>query len=221
MHDLECRYLFDPLCGWCYASAPALAGLAERYGDRLRMLPVGLFVQPRPVGAIADHAWRNDQRIAALTGQPFSEAYHRDVLLAPDGVFTSGPLTLALAALGEADAALEPRVLHAAQIARYVDGRDTSRVEEVVRVAVAVAGEAGLRLDPDGLADRLRSDAGLAERVAARVRAAQAALQGLPGRGVPQLLVRVGATTHVIDGQTLYAGRDATLAVIARLARPA
>jgi putative protein-disulfide isomerase len=50
---------------------------------------------------MAAHAWRDDQRIGGLTGQHFSEAYHRNVLQAPDGVFTSGPLTLVLAALGE------------------------------------------------------------------------------------------------------------------------
>ena len=28
MNALKLYYFFDPLCGWCYASAPALAGLA-------------------------------------------------------------------------------------------------------------------------------------------------------------------------------------------------
>ncbi|ACL62785.1 DsbA family protein [Methylobacterium nodulans] len=214
MSDLELRYYFDPLCGWCYASAEALAALAERHGSQLRMMPVGLFFEPRPVSAIADHAWRNDQRIGGLTGQPFSEAYHRNVLQAPDGVFTSGPLTLALAALGETDAALEPRFLHAAQRARYVEGRDTSQVAEVVPVAIAVATEAGLKLDPDGLGARLRNDAALAERVADRITAAQAEMHGLPGGGVPQLLVRVGGKAHAVSGQTLYAGRDAILAAV-------
>src|SRR5271163_4890850 len=36
-------YFFDPLCGWCYASAPALEALAEAFPDALTMLPSGLF----------------------------------------------------------------------------------------------------------------------------------------------------------------------------------
>ena len=217
MSDLEFRYFFDPLCGWCYASAPALAGLAEHHGDRLRMMPVGLFTQPRPIGAIADHAWRNDQRIGGLTGQRFSEAYHRNVLQAPDGVFTSGPLTLALAALGEIDPRLEPRFLHAAQIARYVEGRDTSRTEEVVRVAEAVAAGNSASLDTAAFAERLRTDAALTDRVEARMAAARDEMRSLPGSGVPQLLVCAGGRAHPISGQTLYGGKEAVLAAVRQL----
>jgi putative protein-disulfide isomerase len=220
MSNLEFRYFFDPLCGWCYASAPALASLVEDYGARLRMMPTGLFVQPRPVSSMADHAWRNDQRISGLTGQPFSEAYHRNVLLAPGGVFTSGPLTVALAALGEIDAALEPRFLHTAQIARYVDGRDTSRFEEVIQVARKVAIESGVALDADVFADKIQNDPAFADRVEKRMAAARFEMQSLPGSGVPQLHVRVRGKTHSIDARTLYAGNDAVLAAVNQLHQP-
>ncbi|GAN79503.1 protein disulfide-isomerase [Acidocella aminolytica] len=214
MSNLELRYYFDPLCGWCYASAEALAALAERHGGQLCMMPVGLFHEPRPVAAIADYAWRNDQRISQLTGQPFTEEYHRNVLQAPDGVFTSEALTLALVALGEIDRALEPRFLNIAQIARYVKGRDTSRVEEVVQVAETVATAAGFAFDKAAFGDMLRNDKALAARMKDRIAAATAEL---PGGGVPQLLVQVGGKTHGVSGQTLYAGRDAVLAAVEQL----
>lgn len=207
MHNLELQYFFDPLCGWCYASAPALAGLAERHGAALRMMPVGLFMQPRPIASIADHAWQNDQRIATLTGQRFSEAYREQVLLAADGVFDSTPLTRALTALGEQDAALEPQLLHVAQLARYVDGVDTSQAEAVARIAVNVAQSTGLSLDATEFAARLGDDdRALAEATARRVALAQQAMQALPSGGVPQLLVTVDGVSEVIAGQHLYAG---------------
>ncbi len=218
MSDLEIDYFFDPLCGWCYASAPALAALAEQHGRQLRMMPVGLFAQPRPVSAIADHAWRNDQRISGLTGQQFSEAYHHNVLQAPEGVFTSGPLTLALVALGETDPALEPRFLHAAQVARYVEGRDTSRIEEVVRVAETVAANNGVPFDPTAFSERLRTDAALKERAEARMAAARDAMRSLPGSGVPQLRVRQGSQVHTVNSEALYSGGDAVLAAVRQLA---
>ena len=120
-------YLFDPLCGWCYAAAPALERIAERHGDSLRLVPTGLFSELRPVATIADHARANDDRIQELTGQPFTNAYHQGVMRAPGGLLSSLPLTRALVALGLIDPALEPRFLHEAQTARYVEGRDTSR----------------------------------------------------------------------------------------------
>lgn len=69
-------YLFDPLCGWCYAAAPAVAAMAEEYGPAFEFMPSGLFAgsgaRP-PNDAMATHAWTNDQRIAQITGQVFSE----------------------------------------------------------------------------------------------------------------------------------------------------
>lgn len=221
MPNLEFQYFFDPLCGWCYASAHALAGLVEAYGERVELMPVGLFAAPRPMTSMADHAWRNDQRISELTGQNFTDAYHRNVLLAPGGVFTSTPLTNALVALGELNASLEALFLHSAQVARYIDGRDTSRIDEVARVAESVAIRKGFAFDQASFADRLQTDAALRERAEKRVAAARVAMQSLPGRGVPQLLVRLGNDLHTIDGQVLYAGKDALLTAIRRLSTAA
>ncbi|GAA3096633.1 DsbA family protein [Rhizobium viscosum] len=220
-NDIELRYFFDPFCGWCYASAPALAGLADRFRDKLKMLPSGLFVGGRPISSIADHAWRNDQRIQSLTGQRFSEEYHQNVLLAPDGVFDSGPATLALTALGEQDAALEPHLLHAMQIARYVGGRDTSNIDEVATVAAKVATEHGIELEADAFSNRLRNDAALRERTLERMEEAQSQMNSLGIRGVPQLVAVVDGKRHVIDGEALYHGPERLLAVIADLAIPA
>lgn len=214
--NFELRYYFDPLCGWCYASAPSLAGLAECFPDQLSLMPSGLFMHARPVADMADHAWRNDRHIAELTGQRFSEDYHCKVLLAPQGVFDSAPLTFALVALGEVDHRIELRFLHAAQIARYVDGRDTSRIEVAADVAVAVAADAGTDLDRVAFAQYL-GNAELQRRVAKRVAAAQADLEGFPSRGVPQLLLVTGAHRRLLDGHDLYAGRDVLLERIDQL----
>lgn len=217
MSDPEFQYFFDPLCGWCYASAPALAGLVEAYGGRVEMMPVGLFAEPRPIATIAEHAWRNDRRIGELTGQRFTEAYHRNVLQAPGGIFTSAPLTTALVALGELDASLEQPFLSAAQSARYVDGRDTSRIDEVARVAEWVALRHGLAFDPPSFAVRLQHDEALRERAQKRMAYARGAMASLPGRGVPRLLVRLENASHTVDGELLYAGKDRLLAAIRRL----
>lgn len=211
---IELQYFFDPFCGWCYASAPALEGLATQYPGQLSMMPSGLFFDSRPVSSMADHAWRNDQRIQSLTGQQYTERYHQNVLLAPEGVFSSAPATLALQALGELDARLEPAFLHAVQIARYIDGRDTAGEEEVAKVAVAVAAENGFELTVEDFADRLRNDAELRQRTFERMEASQSRMSELGIRGVPQLIAVVDGKPTALNGEILYHGPDRLIAAI-------
>jgi putative protein-disulfide isomerase len=138
------------------------------------------------------------------------------VLRAAGGVFTSAPLTLALAILGEIDVRLEPRFLHVAQIARYVEGRDTSRVEEVARVAEAVAAANNAAFNAVTFVERLQGDMALLDRVKARMATARSELQSF-ANGVPQLLVQMGKVARVVEGEVLYGGKDRTLAAISSM----
>lgn len=211
---LQFTYLFDPLCGWCYASAPALKRIAEAHTDRLRLLPTGLFVDPRPVAAIADHARRNDGRIQELNGQRFTEAYHQGVMRAPGGIFSSKSLTRALVALGRIDASLEPRFLHAAQEGRYVEGQDTSRAGVVAEIAVGVARNAGVEIQLSAFQAEITDDPALEIETDRRIGEGRALMSTLGIQGIPQLIVTDNRGTRVLDSQTLYAGGDAVLAAI-------
>ncbi|AWI85960.1 protein-disulfide isomerase (plasmid) [Alloyangia pacifica] len=207
-------YLFDPLCGWCYAAAPALKRLAETHGDRLRLMPTGLFVDPRPVAAIADHARKNDGRIEALTGQPFTDAYHQGIMRARGGVFSSQALTRALVAIGSIDPALEPRFLHAAQTARYVEGRDTSRSEVVAGVAVEVAQATGKEIDEAAFRVKITDDPALDIETDRRIAEGKKVMAALGLQGIPQLIVTDDRGVRAVDSQALYAGGAAVLAAI-------
>ncbi len=207
-------YLFDPLCGWCYAAAPALKRVAEIHGDRLRLMPTGLFVEPRPVAAIADHASKNDSRIQNLTGQPFTEGYHQGVMRARGGIFSSMALTRALVALGQIDPVLEPRFLHAAQTARYVGGQDTSRADVVAGIALQVARLSHVGVDQAGFLARITDDPALEVETDRRIAEGQALMSTLGIRGVPQLIVTDDRGARAVDGQALYTGGDAVLAAL-------
>ncbi len=191
---IKLEYFFDPLCGWCYASAPALAALAEAYPDALQMRPSGLFSEggARRMAAIADHAWHNDTRIAELTGQEFSLDYRDSVLRKSDALFDSAYMTRAIVAVGEIDQALEPRLLNALQRARYAGAQDTSLAQTVASVTAELCREAGHPINEAAFAARLHDDADLAARASARVAETQERMQKLSGSGVPQLLVSVG-----------------------------
>lgn len=202
-------YLFDPLCGWCYAAAPVLARLQATPGVQVALAPTGLFAGAgaRPMDAqFAAYAWANDQRIAQLTGQPFSQAYREQVLAQPAGRFDSGPATLALTAVAQTEPARELEALQAFQRARYVDGRDTTAPTVLADVLTTLGLHAAAALVREPT-DALR--AAMLQRVAA----ARADMQALGAQGVPQLAVGDAATgrRRVLGGQALYGNFDALL----------
>jgi putative protein-disulfide isomerase len=165
--SITVTYLFDPLCGWCYAAAPALKYLQGVEGIEVALAPTGLFAGAgaRPMDAqFAAYAWANDQRIQQLTGQPFTQAYRDHILGAANGRFDSGPATLALTAVAQTAPERELDALQALQHARYVEGRDNADAAVIADVLISL----GLQAAADLLHkfhDALR--AALLERVAA------------------------------------------------------
>lgn len=176
-------YLFDPLCGWCYGATPALAVLAARPDVTLRLLPTGLFAGAgaRPMSAeFAAFAWSNDQRIAQLTGQVFSDAYRTRVLTDSDQPFDSGPATFALTAVALLAPDEELTALKAIQSARYVDGRTITAPETLANILRS--------LDLDAAADVfLKQGADLLDAVDHRIGEGQRLLNQLRAQGVPTL----------------------------------
>lgn len=205
-------YLFDPLCGWCYAAAPAIARLQGTPGVQVDLAPTGLFAGAgaRPMDAqFAQYAWSNDHRIQQLTGQPFTQAYRDNVLGAVSGRFDSGPATLALTAVAQTAPAQELAALHAIQSARYVDGRDTTALPVLADVLGAIGLHAAAALMRAG-------DGALHAAMQQRVAAARAAMQALGAQGVPQLVVHSanGAQQRLLSSTDLLGPLDALLAQV-------
>jgi putative protein-disulfide isomerase len=204
-------YLFDPLCGWCYAAAPALKFLQAQEGVDVVLAPSGLFADAgaRPMDAqFAAYAWANDQRIQQLTGQPFTQAYRNQILGATGGRFDSGPATLALTAVAQTAPTRELDALHALQHARYVEGRDNADpavIAEVLR-AMGLPEAAALALAPDNTLQRATAE---------RTATAQATLRAVGARGVPQLVVTgQGGALRLLRGDALLGPREQLLALV-------
>ncbi|KKW69136.1 protein-disulfide isomerase [Lampropedia cohaerens] len=194
------HYVFDPLCGWCYGASPGLNALAGVPDVRVRLLPSGLFAGSGARAmddAFAAYAWSNDQRIARLSGQRFTERYRTQVLGNHAQRFDSGLATLALTAVALAAPQRELEALGAIQLARYVDGQDVTQVQTL---------QALLRsLDLAEAAERLRQpDAELEAANRTRVESAQALLRRFGAQGVPTLVLEHAGGQTLLPSGALF-----------------
>jgi putative protein-disulfide isomerase len=209
------HYLFDPLCGWCYGASETIAMLANHPAIDLQPRATGLFAGDgaRPMKSFAAQAWANDQRIAALSGRQFTEAYRRDVLGADDASLDSTMATLAVTAVADTTPTTPParviEALAAIQAARYVDGKDVTSPAIVANVLTDFGhAEAAARV--------LAPDTALADLVRARTAQARDLMAAHNVQGVPALIADVNGRQFGLDASTIYSGPDAILAALGR-----
>lgn len=172
------HYIYDPLCGWCYAAAPLVK--AARAVLPVRAHGGGMMAGARrqPVTPeLRAYVMPHDRRIAQLSGQPFGAAYVDGLLRDTSAVFDSAPpIAAVLAADKLGGAGLD--MLARLQAAHYVEGRRIADRD----VLVALAGDVGL--DPDRFAlqlDEARRDDVDAHIGATRRRMTQWGVAGFPG----------------------------------------
>ena len=193
------------MCGWCYGALPSLLRLAQHEGCSLELLPSGLFAGSgaRPMdGRFAMHAWSNDQRIAQMTGQPFSQHYRERVLANRGALLDSGPAVLALTAVSQAAPGEELGALEAIQTARYVHGSDTTAqtvLAQLLRDRGLAAAASRLEASSDELRDAAR----------AWMSAGKALLRSIGVSSVPTLVAYQdsGLPLQLVPSELLF-GRD-------------
>ena len=131
------HYIFDPLCGWCYAAAPLVHAASQISGLQVALHGGGMLTDQRR--RQINPEWRayvlpHDDRIASMTGQEFGAAY-RDGLLNETGVWmdSAPPTTAILAAqqLGTSGLAM----LEHLQKAHYVRGLHIAELPVLVQLA--------------------------------------------------------------------------------------
>lgn len=197
-------YLFDPLCGWCYGASGIMKQLFSRPEFEVELAPTGLFAGrgARPMDAqFSAFAWSNDLRIAALTGQTFSQDYRARVLGKHGGMLDSAPATLALTAVALTAPAAELDALRLIQEARYIHGLDVT--ETLALIDILQAGGFG------AAAARLVSpDEELLEANRRRVAAARALKDEFRVDGVPALIVDDGKSRRQIGASSLFGDLD-------------
>lgn len=201
------HYVYDPLCGWCYAAAP-LVEAARGAGLVVAMHGGGLFepavtLAPERSGAIRSH----DRRIADLTGLPFGPAYTEGVLGDATAILWSRPTIAGVLATDAVEAGAGLRMLRAIQDAHYVSGRRVVEPEVLADLAE------GLGLDREAFGRSL-DDAAAGEHI----RRTRGWMQALGLQGFPSFLVGAGGELARVRHEPFYGRPDAFAREVSDLA---
>ncbi|WP_230411758.1 DsbA family protein [Denitromonas iodatirespirans] len=186
------HYYFDPLCGWCYGAAPLMQAAAGLPGIRLRLHAGGMMsgARRRPVdAALRAYVSVHDQRIAALTGQPFGDAYVNGLLCDNTAVLDSTPPIQAILAAELAGVA-PLTMLARLQQAHYVAGERIADAAVLRRIA------ADLGLDAADFEAKMHQ---AAAQVAPHIEATQRDMARLGLRGYPSVVLARDGSLRVID----------------------
>ena len=198
-------YLLDPLCGWCYGAAPALSLINDIPDMEVELCPTGLFSDEgvRPLDdAFAAHAWGNDQRISALSGQIFSELYRTRILADRNQQINSGPATVALTAVSLTAPERQVDALKAIQHARYVDARDITDTDTLV----ALLREIGLEQAALTLAEGNQELLNASQR---RTEHGRSLMKLYGARGVPTFVLNRGNESSILPTAAAYSNPKA------------
>lgn len=199
--------LFDPLCGWCYGAAPALAALKQQSPLAWQLHPTGLFAHPQAMDAgMAQYFWSNDQRIGQMTGQVFSQQYKDQILGDLSAPFDSSDATLAWYLISRQVPEQGLDVLHRVQQLRYVGGQQTR--DGLADLAAAFG------IDRDQLIQDF--SAGWPDELHTTTRNAQQLMTDHGLRGVPALLLQKDQQLSVVPSSLLYKDAQALIDFVAQ-----
>lgn len=201
------HYLFDPLCGWCYGATAAISSADADTSITVELLPTGLFSGEgaRPMDDdFAAYAWSNDQRIARLTGQSFTERYREFVLGDRQQLFDSGPATVALTAVSVTAPTQELQALKAIQHARFVDGQDITKLDTLASILKTL----GLN-DAASMLEKPNEDLLNAHRI--RINRAKALMREFGARGVPTFIASSGTKLRMLHTNDIYSNPKALI----------
>lgn len=197
------HYLYDPLCGWCYAAAPLIKEARKLVAVQAHGGGMMAGARRQKVSAqLRDYVMPHDRRIAQVSGQPFGANYFDGLLRDASAVFDSEPPTAAmLAAEQQAGRGLD--MLARLQTAHYVEGR------RIADRAVLIDIAAEIDLPRTAFADAL--DAILGEGVRAHIQATRELMGRVGAQGFPTLVLETEGRFLPVDFGA-YLGRPEAFA---------
>ena len=196
--ETRLHYIYDPLCGWCYAVAPLVK--AARAVISVELHGGGMMTgnrRQRITPAWKDYVAPNDLQITQVTGQVFGEGYLHGLLEDHSAWLDSEPPTAAvLTAQHLKGAGLN--MLARLYEAHYVEGRRIA--DEAVLTDLA----AQIGLDSSAFSESYRSFRG--EKANAHFAESRNFLADVGGKGFPTFVIERDGHFERLD-HTQFLGR--------------
>ena len=132
------HYVYDPLCGWCYAAEPLVRAASE--ADVPIVLHGGGLWEPAVHATDAKRRMmrETDAHISRLTGQVFGPAYLDGLLVDPTSLWWSRPTVAAVLAAEAVRSGAGLAMIAAIQRAHYVEGRRVIEDDTLVETTRAL-----------------------------------------------------------------------------------
>ncbi|CAM3895259.1 DSBA-like thioredoxin domain protein [Vibrio aerogenes CECT 7868] len=189
------HYINDPLCGWCYGASPLVSVINETEGVTLKLHCGGLWTGNHRTNmgpALQSHVLPHDDRIEAMTGQVFGEAYRNGLLLNTNYILDSEPPIRAIIAaksMGGSDFEMYKKV----QAAHYQRGLYVGDLQVLTRLAQE------LGLEQDAFVNAYHT-AGFSNHI----EQSQQWMNRLGGRGYPTAGLEIGSQLHAVPLSSFY-----------------
>ena len=197
------HYVYDPLCGWCYAAEPLIQAAAAA-GVPIILHGGGLWERPVHAPEAKRRMMRStDGRIAELTGQVFGAAYLDGLLVDPATIWHSRPTIAAVLAADRLQSGQGLTLMSAIQRAHYVDGRRVVQDQVLTDIAVSIG------LDATAFAAALQ-DVGVDQHV----QHTRGLMDEYDLHGFPAFLIQNVGTYVRLPHETLYGQPNAFLATV-------
>lgn len=194
------HYIYDPLCGWCYASAPLVTAAAQIPGIQWKLHGGGMMAGPQrhPASpALRQFVEPHSHRITQMTGQPFTPAYMK-LLETPGEVFDSAPPIAAVMAAEAAGRARE--MLAELQRLQFHFGRPVWNRDVISEAA------ANIGLGNDGFLTKFDEASG--DSLQEHIQESRKLLQLAGGQGFPTFLFERDGKPRLLES-SWYLGKPA------------
>lgn len=193
------HYIYDPLCGWCYAAERLVETLAHA-GLDIQLHAGGLFNRTQLPAATREHIRHSDARIAQLSGQEFGDAYLNGLLMDDATVYDSAPTIAAILAAQTLQANSGLAMLKAIQHAHYRDGRRVVEPQTLADLAESIA------LPRAAFAQTYQECAG--KPLQQHITATRQLMSRVGAQGFPSFVLQQGQQLQAIRHEAHYAQPD-------------